>query len=87
MERPAPQPPLTIFIVDDHPLDVQFIQGVLDAHALPYDLQVIDNGNDALAVFDQLAQQESLRSPTIVLLDLHLPQQEGKAIRSISSAL
>jgi hypothetical protein len=49
---------------------------VLDAHALPYDLQVIDNGNDALAVFDQLAQQESLRSPTIVLLDLHLPQQE-----------
>jgi CheY-like chemotaxis protein len=53
---------------------------VLDAHALPYDLQVIDNGNDALAVFDQLAQQESLRSPTIVLLDLHLPQQDGKEI-------
>ena len=80
MERPAPQPPLTIFIVDDSPLDVQFIQWVLDAHALPYDLQVIDNGNDALAVFDQLAQQESLRSPTIVLLDLHLPQQDGKEI-------
>jgi hypothetical protein len=62
MERPAPQPPLTIFLVDDSPLDVQFIQWVLDAHELPYDLQVIDNGNDALAVFDQLAQQESLRS-------------------------
>ena len=48
--------------MDDSPLDVQFIQWVLDAHELPYDLQVIDNGNDALAVFDQLAQQESLRS-------------------------
>jgi CheY-like chemotaxis protein len=80
MERPVPQPPLTIFIVDDSPLDVQFIQWVLDAHELPYELHVIDNGHDALEVFDQFAQQESLRSPTIVLLDLNLPQQDGKEI-------
>ncbi len=71
---------LTIFIVDDSPLDVQFIHWVLDAHALPYELQVIDNGNYALDVFDHLAQQEHLRSPTIVLLDLNLPQQDGKEI-------
>jgi CheY-like chemotaxis protein len=80
MESPAPQPPLTIFVVDDNPLDVKFIRWVLNAHALPYELHVINNGNHALAVFDQLAHQEHLRSPTIVLLDLHLPQQDGKAI-------
>src|SRR3712207_9496074 len=68
----------SIFVVDDNPLDVQFIRWVLDAHALPYELQVIDNGNHALAVFDQLAQQEHLRSPTIVLLDLNLPQQRSE---------
>jgi CheY-like chemotaxis protein len=43
-------------------------------------LQVVDNGAQALAVFDQLAQQEHLRSPTIILLDLHLPQRDGKKL-------
>ena len=67
MERPAPQPPLTLLIVEDHPVDVQLIRWVLDAHELPYDLQVIDHGDRALEVFDQLAQQEHRRSPTIIL--------------------
>ena len=80
MDSPLPQPSLTIFIVDDNPVDVSLIRWVLDAHALPYDLHVIDNGDHALQVFDQLAEQESQRSPTIVLLDLNLPQQDGKEI-------
>ena len=72
MTPPTPQPPLTIFIVDDNPVDVGLIRWVLDAHALPYALHVIDNGDHALQVFDQLAAQEAQHSPTIVLLDLHL---------------
>jgi two-component system, chemotaxis family, response regulator Rcp1 len=67
-------------IVDDNPVDVHMIRWVLDAHQLSYVLQVIDNGDQALAVLDQLAQQEHLRSPTIILLDLHLPQRDGKEI-------
>jgi two-component system, chemotaxis family, response regulator Rcp1 len=47
--------PLTIFIVDDNPVDVHMIRWVLDAHQLSYVLQVIDNGDQALAVLDQLA--------------------------------
>jgi len=35
MERPAPQPLLTILIVEDNPVDVQLIRWVLDAHELP----------------------------------------------------
>jgi CheY-like chemotaxis protein len=80
MGSPAPQAPLTIFIVDDNPVDVSLIRWVLDAHALPCDLHVIDNGDHALQVFDQLAAQESQPSPTLVLLDLKLPQQDGKEI-------
>ena len=72
--------PLTIFIVDDNPVDVYLMRWVLDAHELDYHLRVIDNGNHALAVFDRLAQQEHLRSPTIVLLDLNLPQLDGKEV-------
>jgi CheY-like chemotaxis protein len=80
MDTPAPRIPLTIIIVEDNPVDVYLIRWVLDAHQLFYKLQVIENGDYALEVFDQLAQQEHLRSPTIVLLDLNLPQLDGKEV-------
>jgi CheY-like chemotaxis protein len=76
----ATRSPLTILIVDDNPVDVYLIRWVLDAHELPYELRVIDNGDDALDVFDQIAQQEHPRSPTIILLDLNLPQRDGKEL-------
>ena len=66
--------------MEDNPLDVYLIRWVLTAHQLPYELQVIENGDYALDVFYQLAQQEHLRSPTVVLLDLHLPQLDGREI-------
>ena len=44
METPATLP-LTIFLVDDNPVDVHLIRWVLDAHKLSYVLQVIDNGD------------------------------------------
>jgi CheY-like chemotaxis protein len=53
---------------------------VLDAHELDYHLRVIANGDQALTVFNRLAQQERLRSLTIVLLDLNLPQLDGKEV-------
>jgi CheY-like chemotaxis protein len=53
MDAPAPQ--LSISIVDDNPVDVQLIRWVLDAQALPYELQVIDHGDHALDVVDHLA--------------------------------
>jgi CheY-like chemotaxis protein len=80
MDPLAPSPPLTIIVVDDNPVDVYLIRWVLDAHELSYDLQVLDNGDDAVAVCNQLAQQEHRRSPTIILLDLYLPQRDGKEL-------
>jgi CheY-like chemotaxis protein len=80
MKTPAAPLLLTIFIVDDNPVDVYLMRWVLDAHELDYHLRVIDNGDHALTVFDRLAQQDHLRSPTLVLLDLHLPQLDGREI-------
>jgi len=76
----APAPLLSLIVVDDNPVDVQLIRWVLDAHGLPYELLVIDNGDQALDVVDHLARQEPLRSPTLMLLDLNLPQRDGKDI-------
>jgi CheY-like chemotaxis protein len=61
-------------------MDVYLMRWVLDAHELDYHLRVIDNGDQVLTVFNRLAHQEHLRSPTIVLLDLNLPQRDGKEV-------
>ena len=71
---------LAIIIVDDNPIDVYLMRWVLEAHDLSYELHVIENGDDALEVVEHLAAQEHLRSPTIILLDLNLPQLDGKEV-------
>ena len=80
METPASRIPLTIIIVEDNPIDVYLMRWVLEVHDLSYELQVIENGDDAIEVVEQLAMQEHLRSPTIILLDLNLPQLDGKEV-------
>jgi CheY-like chemotaxis protein len=72
--------PLTIFIVDDNPVDVSLMRWVLDAHELAYELRILDNGPHALDVFDHLPQQEHLQALTVVLLDLNLPEIDGKEV-------
>jgi CheY-like chemotaxis protein len=80
MDTPTPQTPLTIIVVEDNPVDIYLIRWVLTAHELSHELHVIDNGDHALDYVNHLAQQERRRSPTIMLLDLNLPQRDGKEI-------
>jgi CheY-like chemotaxis protein len=72
--------PLTILAVEDNSADIVTVQRVLTAHALTYDLQVIDNADQAFHFFDQLAAPEHPRCPDILLLDLTLPQRNGKEL-------
>ena len=79
METPAPRLPLTIIVIEDNPVDVYLIRWVLHAHALSHELHVIDNGDRVMDYVNQLAHEEC-RSPTMMLLDLHLPQRDGREI-------
>jgi CheY-like chemotaxis protein len=81
-----PATPLTIIMVEDNPVDVSLVRWVLNAHELSHTLHVIDHGDHALNYIHQLAHEEPLRSPTIMLLDLNLPQRDGREIlRQIKS--
>jgi CheY-like chemotaxis protein len=80
MDTPAPRTPLTVIVVEDNPVDVYLIRWVLTAHEFSYELQVIDNGDHAMDYVNQLAHQERRRSPTIMLLDLNLPQRDGREL-------
>jgi two-component system, chemotaxis family, response regulator Rcp1 len=72
--------PLRIIVVEDNPVDVYLIRWVLTAHELPHYLQVIDNADHAMNYLDDLAQQDRRMSPTIMLLDLNLPQRDGREL-------
>jgi CheY-like chemotaxis protein len=80
MEQSLPSPPRTIIVVDDAPIDVSFIRSVLDAHALPYKIRVVDHSDYAFDVFGHRTQHESLGAPTVILLDCKLPQRDGQAL-------
>jgi len=80
METPALRAPLTIIVVEDNPVDSSMINWVLRAHELSYELEVIENGDHAMDYVNHIAAQERRRSPTIMLLDLNLPQRDGREI-------
>src|SRR5262249_44003330 len=73
MQTAEPPAPFTILVVDDNATNVYIIRRILNAHGLTYELQVIDNGACAIQFFDQLAVQEDVRCPDVLLLDLILP--------------
>jgi chemotaxis family two-component system response regulator Rcp1 len=79
MATPAPRLPLTIIVIEDNPVDVYLIRWVLHAHELSHELHVIDNGDRAIDYVNQLTHEER-RSPTLMLLDLNLPQRDGREI-------
>jgi CheY-like chemotaxis protein len=75
-----PALPLRILVVEDNPVDVYLIRWVLTAHELPYYLHVIDHADEAMHYLDDLAQHDHRRSPTLMLLDLNLPQRDGREL-------
>jgi len=80
VDTPALHTPLTIFMVDDNPVDVYLMRWVLDAHELDYHLRVIDNGEQALTGLAALLSRSTCAHQTIVRLDLNLPQLDGKEV-------
>jgi len=53
------------------------IKRVLQATGLRLDVQIAKDGQEASAVLNHLAQDESIVCPAIVLLDLNLPKIDG----------
>lgn len=79
--EPSPSAlPRTIIVVDDHPSDVSFICSVLDAHALPYAVQVLDPDAPAFNPLAPLAPPASRRAPTLILLDRTRPLRAGQGL-------
>jgi two-component system response regulator len=72
-----------ILLVEDNPADIQITQRAVRESAMPVELIVVRDGQEAL---DYLlrdgghADDENWRSPTLILLDLNLPRLNGREV-------
>jgi hypothetical protein len=80
MEPSPSAPSRTIIVVDNHPSEVSFICSVLDAHALPYAIQVLDPDAPAFDPLVPLAQPVSRRAPTLIRLGRTRPLRAGQGL-------
>jgi len=72
METAQRSPLLVIAVVEDNLADVYVIARVLQAHGLPFVLQVLESRQRALHFFAQLVR-EDIRCPDLLLLDSTFP--------------
>ena len=71
---------LEILLVEDSPADVRLtIEALRDAKVANH-LNVVNNGEDALAFLRQQGVYPEAPRPQLVVLDLNLPRMDGKEV-------
>ena len=72
-----PQEEALILIVEDNPGDAFIMELALREHALPYAVNVLSTGEEAIGFFERLERDSAVSCPSLVLLDLNLPKYSG----------
>lgn len=66
-----------ILLAEDNPADVYLIQRALKQHEVLFELDVAENGKLALAKLRDYALHAEEALPSLIVLDLNLPQHDG----------
>src|SRR5580692_6234043 len=69
-----------IFLAEDNPADVYLIERALKEHNVDFELEVAENGKDALSLLQREGKPLAGNRPALILLDLNLPQHDGTEI-------
>ncbi len=75
-----PVNPIDILLVEDDPGDVLMTKEALGDSKLANTLDVIDNGEDALAYLRRQGRFAGATRPDLILLDLNLPRVDGREV-------
>jgi len=72
--------PARILVIEDSPADVHLLRHALNQHPDEYELEILQDGEEAL---DFIYEQRTVilePRPCVIVLDLHLPKHDGLAV-------
>jgi two-component system, chemotaxis family, response regulator Rcp1 len=73
---------IEILLVEDNPGDVELTREALDVAMVANRLHVVDNGADAIEFLLRQGRFINAPQPDIILLDLNLPNKDGREVLS-----
>lgn len=72
--------PITILLVEDNPGDADLAREALDNSKFNNKLQVVDDGEKAMAFLRREEPYRDAPRPDLILLDLNLPRKDGRQV-------
>jgi len=72
--------PITILLVEDNPGDADLAREALDNSKFNNNLQVVDDGEKAMAFLHREGPYSDAPRPDLILLDLNLPKKDGRQV-------
>jgi two-component system, chemotaxis family, response regulator Rcp1 len=75
--------PIEILLVEDNPGDVRLTQEVLKDGKIHNHLNVVDDGEKAIAFLNRTGVYAHAPHPNLILLDLNLPRRNGLEVLKI----
>ncbi|MBI3779879.1 MAG: response regulator [candidate division NC10 bacterium] len=72
--------PIEILMVEDNPGDVRLVREALKEYKLRNNLHAVVDGVEAMAFLRQKGQYAGASRPDLILLDLNLPQKDGREV-------
>lgn len=75
--------PIEILLVEDNPGDIRLTQEVLKEGPIHNHLNVVDDGEKAIAFLNHIHPYRHAPHPNLVLLDLNLPRRSGLDVLKI----
>jgi two-component system, chemotaxis family, response regulator Rcp1 len=72
--------PARILVIEDSPADVHLLRHALNQHSDEYELEILQDGEQALEfIYEQRTVMAEPR-PCVIVLDLHLPKHDGLSV-------
>ena len=72
--------PIEILLVEDNPGDVELARVALQMSKIHNTLNVVEDGESAMAYLHRQGEHAEARRPDLILLDLNLPRKDGREV-------
>lgn len=71
---------VNVLLVEDSEADIRLTRETLKENKLKIDLEVVNDGIEAIAYLKKEGEYKGMKRPDLILLDLNLPKKDGREI-------